>query len=46
MISILHHFLELDELLIKLYTVWGFEIVSHKIIEEIFFNYFFVDLIY
>jgi hypothetical protein len=29
-----HHFVELDELIIKMHTVWGFEIEFHKIIEE------------
>jgi len=29
-----HHFVELDELIIKMYSVWRFEIVFHKIIEE------------
>jgi hypothetical protein len=28
-----HDFVELEELIIKMYTVWGFEIF-HKIIEE------------
>jgi len=28
-----HYFVEIDELIIKMYTVWGFEIVFHKIIE-------------
>ena len=28
-----HHFVELDELIFKMYTVWGFQIVFHKIIE-------------
>jgi len=29
-----HHFVELDELIIEMYTVWEFEIAFHKIIEE------------
>ena len=29
-----HHFVEIDELIFKMYTVWGLEIVYHKIIEE------------
>ena len=28
-----HHFI-VDEPIFKMYTVWGFEIVFHKIIEE------------
>jgi hypothetical protein len=31
---ILHRFVEIDELIFKMYTVWGLEIVFHKIIEE------------
>jgi hypothetical protein len=31
---VLHHFVELDGLIIKVYAVWGLEIVFHKIIEE------------
>ena len=31
---VLHHFVELDGLIIKVYAVWGFEIVFHKKIEE------------
>jgi len=33
--NISHHFEELNELIFKMCTVWGFEIVFHKIIEEI-----------
>ena len=29
-----HHFLDLNEVILKIYTVWVFEIVFHKIIEE------------
>jgi len=29
-----HHFVELDKMIIKMYTVWGFEIVFYKTIEE------------
>jgi hypothetical protein len=29
-----HHFVEVDELISKMYTVWVFEIIFHKIIEE------------
>jgi len=29
-----HHFVELDKLIFKIYTVWGLGIVFHKIIEE------------
>ena len=29
-----HHYVELDGLIFKMYTIWGFEIVFHKIIEE------------
>jgi hypothetical protein len=28
------YIVELDKLIFKMYTVWGFEIVFHKIIEE------------
>ena len=29
-----HHFVDTDELILKICTVWGFEILFHKIIEE------------
>jgi hypothetical protein len=29
-----HHVVKFDELIFKKYTVWGFEIVFHKITEE------------
>jgi hypothetical protein len=29
-----HHFVDLDDLILKMYTVWRFDIVFHKIIEE------------
>jgi hypothetical protein len=31
---ILHHFVELDELILEMYTVLRFQIVFHKIIEN------------
>jgi len=30
----LHHFVDLDKLILKMYTVWGFDIAFHKIFEE------------
>ena len=33
-----HDFVELEELIIKMYTVWGFEIF-HKIIEKTWKNF-------
>ena len=30
---ILHNFVEIDELIFKMYTIWAFDIVFHKIIE-------------
>jgi hypothetical protein len=35
-----HHFVEVDELISKMYTVWVFEIIFHKIIEENWKNLF------
>ncbi len=29
-----HQFVDLDELILRMYSVWGFDIVFHKIIEE------------
>ena len=33
------HYVELDELIFKMYTVWGFEIVFHELIEENWKNF-------
>ena len=29
-----HHFVDTDEIILKICTVWGFEILFHKTIEE------------
>jgi len=29
-----HYFVVIDELILKMYTVWGFEIAFHIIVEE------------
>ena len=34
LLKILHHFVELDELMLKMHTVLRLEIVFHKFIEE------------
>jgi len=34
-----HYFVDFDELILKMYTVWGFKIVFHKIIEENWKNF-------
>ena len=33
-IKVSYHFVKLEELILKIYTVWGFEMVFHKLIEE------------